>query len=49
VIAGEELFAHESSKTAFAMARAAHPDDEGMFVMYVHKDCTFREFLTVSW
>jgi hypothetical protein len=38
VIAGQEMFADESAQTAMALARAAHPEDDGLFILYVQKD-----------
>jgi hypothetical protein len=37
-IAGEELFAGETPEEAIALARAAHPGDEGMFTWYVPRE-----------
>ncbi len=34
-IAGEELFLAGTAEEAIAMARRAHPDDDGFFVRYI--------------
>jgi hypothetical protein len=34
-IAGEELFAADSAKDVLSLARAAHPDDDGLFVRFI--------------
>lgn len=35
VIAGEELFAADTPAEAWALAEAAHPEDEGSFIHYI--------------
>lgn len=35
VIAGEEIFAADEPEAAWALAKAAHPDDDGSFIIYV--------------
>jgi len=35
VVAGQEAFVAETSAEAWAMAQAAHPDDDGSFCQYV--------------
>jgi hypothetical protein len=34
-IAGQELFVADSPREALALARAAHPEDEGRFTRYI--------------
>jgi hypothetical protein len=34
-VAGQEAFIAETAEAALALARAAHPDDDGVFVQYV--------------
>lgn len=41
-VAGEELFAAETAKEAIALARAAHPEDEGWFTRYIPKEKVAR-------
>jgi hypothetical protein len=35
VIAGEESFAADTPEEAWALAAAAHPDDDGSFIRYI--------------
>ena len=42
VIAGEELFAADTPEEAWALADAAHPEDEGSFIHYIPKDKVAR-------
>ena len=42
VIAGEELFAADTPAEAWALADAAHPEDEGSFIQYIPKDKVAR-------
>src|SRR5437868_803328 len=37
-IAGQELFVADSASQALALARAAHPEDAGLFVEYIPKE-----------
>ena len=37
-IAGEQLFVGDSPKAAIALAAAAHPDDDGRFVLYIPRE-----------
>jgi hypothetical protein len=37
-IAGEELFAAATPDEALALARAAHPDDDGFFLHYLYRE-----------
>jgi len=37
-IAGEELFVAETPEEANALAKAAHPDDDGSFVQYIPRE-----------
>ena len=41
-VAGEELFVAETAKEAIALARAAHPEDEGWFTRYIPKEKVAR-------
>jgi alkanesulfonate monooxygenase SsuD/methylene tetrahydromethanopterin reductase-like flavin-dependent oxidoreductase (luciferase family) len=41
-IAGEELFVADTPKEALALARAAHPDDDGLFTGRIPKERTCR-------
>jgi len=36
-VAGEELFVADTPEAVLALARAAHPDDEGRFTRYLPK------------
>ena len=38
VIAGEEIFAADEPDAAWALASAAHPDDDGSFIIYVPRE-----------
>ncbi len=37
-IAGQELFAGDTTREAVAQATAAHPDDKGWFTLYIPKE-----------
>jgi len=37
-IAGEELFAADTPEEALALARAAHPEDDGFFLHYIPRE-----------
>lgn len=37
-IAGEELFVADTPEEALALAKAAHPDDDGRFVHYIPRE-----------
>lgn len=37
-IAGEELFAADTAEAALALAAAAHPDDNGLFIRYIPRE-----------
>jgi hypothetical protein len=41
-VAGEELFVADTPEEAAALARAAHPDDDGFFVHYIHRERAYR-------
>lgn len=43
-VAGEELFVAETAKEAIALARAAHPEDEGWFTRYIPKEKVARVY-----
>jgi hypothetical protein len=36
VVAGEELFIGATTEEALALARAAHPEDEGRIIRYIY-------------
>jgi hypothetical protein len=38
VIAGEELFAADTPEDAWALANAAHPEDDGSFIRYIPRE-----------
>lgn len=38
VIAGEEIFAADEPKATWALAKAAHPEDDGSFIIYVPRE-----------
>ena len=42
VIAGQELFAAEKPAEAWALAEAAHPEDNGSFIQYIPKEKVAR-------
>jgi hypothetical protein len=42
VIAGEELFAADTPEEAWALATAAHPEDDGSFIRYIPRDNAAR-------
>jgi hypothetical protein len=42
VIAGEELFAADTPEEAWALATAAHPEDDGSFIRYIPREKTAR-------
>lgn len=37
-IAGEELFVADTAEEALALARAAHPEDDGRFTRYIPRE-----------
>jgi hypothetical protein len=37
-VAGEELFVAETPEEVLALARAAHPDDDGFFLHYIPRE-----------
>ena len=37
-IAGEELFVAETPEAVLALAKAAHPDDDGFFLHYIPRE-----------
>jgi hypothetical protein len=37
-IAGEELFVADTPEEAWALAKAAHPDDDGSFIHYIPRE-----------
>lgn len=42
VIAGEEIFAADEPDAAWALAKAAHPEDDGSFIIYVPREKAAR-------
>lgn len=42
VISGEEIFAADEPKAAWASAKAAHPEDDGSFIIYVPREKVAR-------
>jgi hypothetical protein len=42
VIAGEEIFAADEPEAAWALAKAAHPEDNGSFIIYVPREKVAR-------
>ena len=41
-VAGQELFVADTPSEVLALARAAHPDDDGLFTGYIPKERTYR-------
>jgi hypothetical protein len=41
-VAGQQLFVADSPQEAIALARAAHPEDQGDFVHYIPKESMLR-------
>lgn len=41
-IAGQEVFVADTPKEALALARAAHPDDDGRFTRYIPEERSYR-------
>src|SRR5438874_5403314 len=41
-VAGEELFVAESAREVLALARAAHPEDDGFLLRYIPRDKVAR-------
>jgi hypothetical protein len=41
-IAGEELFVGDTTQEAVAKAKAAHPEDKGLFTRYIYKEKAAR-------
>jgi len=37
-IAGEDLFVADTPEAAYASAKSAHPEDDGLFVRYIPKE-----------
>jgi len=44
VIAGQEIFAANEPATAWASAKAAHPEDDGGFIIYVPREKVARVY-----
>ena len=42
VIAREEIFAADEPEVAWALAKAAHPEDDGSFIIYVPREKVAR-------
>jgi hypothetical protein len=45
-IAGEELFVADTAEEALALARAAHPEDDGRFTRYIPRERMARIYVT---
>ena len=43
-VAGEEVFAADSSEEALALASTAHPEDQGRFVQYIPREKMVRVY-----
>jgi hypothetical protein len=43
-VAGEQVFADDTSEEACALAAAAHPGDQGSFVQYIPKEKMARVY-----
>ena len=41
-VSGQELFVADTPAEVLALARAAHPDDDGRFTGYIPKERTYR-------
>ena len=41
-VAGQELFVADTPGEVLAMARAAHPDDDGFYLRYIPKERAYR-------
>ena len=41
-VAGQELFVADNPEEVLALARAAHPADDGRFTRYIPKERTYR-------
>ena len=41
-VAGQELFVADTPKEVLALARAAHPDDDGYYLRYIPKERMYR-------
>jgi hypothetical protein len=41
-VAGEELFVADTPEEAHALATAAHPEDDGSFVLYIPREKVAR-------
>ena len=41
-VAGEELFVADTLEEAYALATAAHPEDDGSFVLYIPREKVAR-------
>jgi hypothetical protein len=44
VIAGQELFAADKPAEAWALAEAAHPEDDGSYIYYIPKEKVARVY-----
>lgn len=44
-VAGEQVFADDRSEEARALAAAAHPGDQGSFVLYIPKEKMARVYV----
>jgi hypothetical protein len=41
-VAGQELFVADTPEAVLALARAAHPEDDGRFTRYIPRERTYR-------
>ena len=41
-VAGQELFVGDTPAEVLALARAAHPNDDGFYLRYIPKERTYR-------
>ena len=41
-VAGQELFVADTSAEVMALARVAHPDDDGYYLRYIPKEKAYR-------
>jgi hypothetical protein len=44
VIAGEEIFAADEPADAWALAKDAHPEDDGKFIIYIPREKVARVY-----
>lgn len=44
VVAGQEIFAAEKPEEAWGLAKAAHPEDDGGFILYIPREKVARVY-----